>query len=161
DRLSRAERSRSLVAALNGPAGVGGRHRRGFSFGRCTRLAARRTLPPTDQDDDPDDRGSDANLDSSVPVERSKHWGQYTRAASCAPMAVLCSRWRSHGVGSPYLSPRGVNRTAPLRGIAMRKLMCRVVGISCAGIALVVLEAAWLAAVCHRRARAREHPTWV
>ena len=43
----------------------------------------------------------------------------------------------------------------------MRKLMCRIVGISCAGIALVVLETAWLAAACHRRARPRARPTWV
>src|SRR5437762_12815264 len=47
--------------------------RRRFSLA-CTRLAARRTLPPTDQDDDPDDRGSDSDLDSAVPVERAEHW---------------------------------------------------------------------------------------
>src|SRR5262249_44066061 len=54
----------------------------------------------------------------------------------------------------------GVNRRAPPRGIAMRKLLCGIVGISCAGIALVVLEGAWIAAACHRR-RAREHATWI
>ena len=59
---------------------------------------------------------------------------------------------------APFLAPLlRVTLTAERRprGIAMRKLMCRIVGISCAGIALVVLEAGWLAGVCHRRARAR------
>jgi hypothetical protein len=140
--------------------------RRGSFVGRRTRLAARRTLPPTDQDDNPDDHGSDADLNSTVPVERAEHWGQYTRPASGAPMPVLCSRWCSRGCGPPHTSAaaasRGVKpRGRRPRGIAMRKLMCRMVGISCAGIALVVLEAGWLAGVCHRRARARERPTWV
>ena len=30
----------------------------------------RRILPPTDQDNDPDDRRSDADFDSAVPVQR-------------------------------------------------------------------------------------------
>jgi len=72
--------------------------------------------------------------------------------------------WRSRGAGFPYLTgPRCLARCvrrAPLRGSAMGKLMRRIVGASCVGIALVVLEGAWLASVCRRR-RARERPSWV
>ena len=82
-----------------------------FLLDKAQDSAPRRTLPPTDQDDNPDDHGSDANLDSTVPVERAEHWGQYTRPASGVPMPVLCSRWRSRGCGLPHSAPaasRGV-----------------------------------------------------
>ena len=63
-------------------------------------LHARWPLPPTDQDDNPNDHGSDADLDSTVPVERAEHWRQYTRPASGAPMPVLCFRGvEEHAVG--------------------------------------------------------------
>src|SRR5437762_3202350 len=36
-------------------------------------LAARRTLQPTDQHDDADDRRGDPDLDGTVPVKRAEH----------------------------------------------------------------------------------------
>jgi len=41
----------------------------------------------------------------------------------------------------------------------MRKLLRRIVSISCIGIALLTFEAAWFAGACRRRARPRVRPT--
>jgi hypothetical protein len=60
----------------------------------CNRLlAARRTLQPTNQNDDADDRGSDADLDNAVPVEGLKDHGP-----------VYASRFRCTAV-RPMLFP--------------------------------------------------------
>src|SRR5205814_4160185 len=97
---------------------IGGRRRR-FSLA-CTRLAARRTLPPTDQDDDPDDRGSDSDLDSAIPVERAEHWRrQYTRPLPvrrclCYALAGALAVW-----ASPTRAP--LPRAALNRGGAARE----------------------------------------
>lgn len=61
----------------------------------------------------------------------------------------------------PYLCSAAERRRR--RGNAMRKLVRRLVCISCGGIALITLEAARLAVACRRRGnrRAQRQPTWV
>ena len=101
-------------------------------------------------------------------------WRPVYRGSVCRLVSSLtyAATRRAPGVGLPFTSaraaPRGVNRRAPPKGIAMRKLLCRILGVSCGGIALVVLETTgialavfetgWLAAASHRH-RARERST--
>src|SRR2546429_5477678 len=85
-------------------------------------LAARRTLQPTDQHDDADDRRGDPDLDGTVPVKRAEHLRTlYARFGVSAGQAVAsglcCSPALSRVWAAPYLGPaasRGVNHGRPL-----------------------------------------------
>ena len=73
-------------------------------------LAARRTLQPTDQHDDADDRRGDPDLDGTVPVKRAEHWRTlYARFGVSAGQAVApglcCSPALSRVWAAPYSAP--------------------------------------------------------
>src|SRR5438874_4037415 len=73
-------------------------------------LAARRTLQPTDQHDDADDRRGDPDLDGTVPVKRAEHWRTlYARfgVSAAQPIApgLCCSPALSRVWAAPYSAP--------------------------------------------------------
>jgi hypothetical protein len=84
--------------------------------------------------------------------DAARHTRTTGRARALEPVnyAVLMLDHDKRGAGCERADTAACIVGRPLRGTVMRNLVRRIVCISCGGIVLVVLEAAWLAHSCRR-----------